>query len=330
MLMMVAGRNVNKFENSENEEENDDDSDESDDGDQDTEDDDDDDNDDDDESDDDDDDDDEDDFGDDIHLPDSHDSNSDSDESDQGGSAWRTEKWRWPKNAKNQVIVPYEIDEKQEYSDEEIGRMKEAMSWIEAGTCVKFQERKKEEIYLFITMINTGCWTFVGRLGATDEQHKKQTVNFCHKCTKYVGRMAHEFMHTLGFFHMHSHTDRDQYVEVFEDNIDPKIYKANYKVVHGAVGTNFDTPYDYASIMHYGPKSYSLDKKNPTMRALKNPDVNDAKMGQYTMSKGDTERVNAMYECRRGTKRKNSEVDDDDDDDDDDDESEENDDDDSD
>jgi hypothetical protein len=36
---------------------------------------------------------------------------------------------------------------------------------------------------------------------------------------QYVGVALHEMMHTLGFFHTSSRTDRDSYVIVYDNNI---------------------------------------------------------------------------------------------------------------
>lgn len=40
------------------------------------------------------------------------------------------------------------------------------------------------------------------------------------------GTIVHELLHSLGFFHMQSHTKRDKYVKIVWDNIlDGKEYK---------------------------------------------------------------------------------------------------------
>ncbi|KAG5669413.1 hypothetical protein PVAND_017300 [Polypedilum vanderplanki] len=246
----------------------------------------------------------------------------DSDESDEGGTGWRNKKYRWPKNGDN-VIVPYEIDDGTKYTEKHVENIKKAMQWIEDKTCVKFQKHSSEENYLFITKENDGCWSYVGKIGDVKPSLKKQTVNFAHKCADRIGTMSHELIHALGFFHMQSHPDRDNYVKINEENMDEK-HRKNFKKLTKEQSLGFGTPYDYYSIMHYGPSFFSNNGKM-TMEAIKEPEKHNKIIGQRNkLSPGDIIRINEMYECKiKGTKRKHEgEATKDDDDDDESDESE--------
>ncbi|KAJ1373819.1 hypothetical protein KIN20_036340 [Parelaphostrongylus tenuis] len=52
---------------------------------------------------------------------------------------------------------------------------------------------------------------------------KKKNGYRPNKAQIFEGIIAHELTHALGFFHEHSSTDRDRYVDIQEDNIRPAI-----------------------------------------------------------------------------------------------------------
>ena len=79
------------------------------------------------------------------------------------------------------------------------------------------------------------------------------------------GVVAHEILHSLGYFHEQSRTDRDSYVTINSSNIMPG-KEHNFKTFSqlGYSATNV-APYDYSSIMHYGSWDFSIDGVSPTI-----------------------------------------------------------------
>lgn len=49
---------------------------------------------------------------------------------------------------------------------------------------------------------------------------------------------------------MHNHIDRDDYVQIYWDNVEPGM-ESNFDKVNPAHWDNFGTPYDLLSVMHY-------------------------------------------------------------------------------
>lgn len=76
----------------------------------------------------------------------------------------------------------------------------------------------------------------------------------------------HEFLHVLGFYHMQSSSDRDNFVTINFNNIEDG--KSHNFVVYGSnVISNYSESYDITSVLHYGPTAFSKDGRSATIIA---------------------------------------------------------------
>ncbi|XP_008279850.1 high choriolytic enzyme 1-like [Stegastes partitus] len=155
-----------------------------------------------------------------------------------------------------------------------------AFKMITDATCIRFQKHTNQLNYLIIRDGN-GCASYVGCQGGA------QSVFYGSKCR--VGNLCHEIIHALGLHHEHTRTDRDRYVTVNWESIQPK-RKKNFKVKHG---DTLNLPYDLGSIMHYGQYFFSKDGR-PTVLSKQS----GVKMGQRShLSQLDVQRLNKLYHC---------------------------------
>lgn len=81
------------------------------------------------------------------------------------------------------------------------------------------------------------------------------------------GTIIHESLHTLGFFHMHSAHNRDDYVKVMWDNIINDKY-INFALIDSNVENNFGYDYDIYSVMHYSPYAFGKRVGLTTLQPL--------------------------------------------------------------
>lgn len=104
----------------------------------------------------------------------------------------------------------------------------------------------------------------------------------------------HEIMHVLGFGHEQSRTDRGKYLSINWENI-PKdawyLYSAGSDA-HALL--EYRIPYDYASILHYGPYDFAIDNRQPTLISTV-PQFPTRINSQ--LSALDVVKLNAAYKC---------------------------------
>ncbi|PIO58838.1 astacin, partial [Teladorsagia circumcincta] len=111
-----------------------------------------------------------------------------------------------------------------------------------------------------------------------------------------VGIVAHEIGHALGFFHTQARYDRDSYIEVNENNVKTD-WTIDFDKQDEAHNNNYDLPYDYGSIMHYGSKS-PIAAKDKSKRIMTANDGNyTSTLGSDIISFYDKFMMNKLYDC---------------------------------
>ncbi|XP_051959958.1 hatching enzyme 1.2-like [Xyrauchen texanus] len=129
------------------------------------------------------------------------------------------------------------------------------------------------------------CWSYLGRIGG------KQNISISVSGCVNHGIIEHELLHSLGFYHEHTRSDRDQYVRINWENIAPASV-SNFELKDT---NNLNTTYDYTSIMHYGRTSFTIQSGKATITPIPDSSV---KIGQRVeMSSTDILRINKLYEC---------------------------------
>ncbi|MGH0137684.1 UNVERIFIED_CONTAM: hypothetical protein FKN15_021797 [Acipenser sinensis] len=118
----------------------------------------------------------------------------------------------WPRSDDGFVYIPYKIST--EYSPSEKAVITDAMSEYAKVSCIRFVSYMNEMDYLHVQPLD-GCWSYFGRSGG------EQPISFSQIGCLYKGIIIHELMHTLGFYHEHNRSDREEYITIMVDNIQP-------------------------------------------------------------------------------------------------------------
>ncbi|XP_074644797.1 high choriolytic enzyme 1-like [Tubulanus polymorphus] len=165
-------------------------------------------------------------------------------------------------------------------------KIRRALSYLEKaiGTdCIRFVPRTNEQNYISVYS-GSGCSSFVGMVGGA----QRLSLNSWGCFREHT--MQHEFLHAMGFKHEQTRSDRDDFIVVHFENIEP----ANIYNFHKADTNNLGTGYNYPSIMHYGKYAFSKNRK-PTI-IPKYPEIVGRNSG---IKKGslDAKRVRLLYGC---------------------------------
>ncbi|XP_027134733.1 uncharacterized protein LOC104932695 [Larimichthys crocea] len=186
---------------------------------------------------------------------------------------------KWPKSSQI-VQVPYAISES--FSSSDRSKIDAAISVFHLSTCIRFVPHTGQTNYISIVK-GEGCWSNVGQIGGS------QQLSLGKGCI-YNGIIQHELIHSLGFWHEQSRTDRDIYVKINYENI-LDVHVNNF---YPHETNNLNVPYDYSSVMHYGPKDFSKNGQD-TITALDASAVIGQRAG---MSDTDILMLNRLYGCK--------------------------------
>lgn len=171
----------------------------------------------------------------------------------------------WP-----QAMVPVKISENAGFTAEFKEKIMKAMTYISSVSCITFDFEPEDVENFLLIKKGPGCSSEVGYLSKG-----RQLMKLNPDCG--YGNIVHEFLHVLGFLHMHTALNRDDFLIVNFKNI-PHQYHNNF-VKPTAHVSMYNTQYDFGSIMHYSRYAFALNRRRPTIVPFKDYDLIE-KMGQ--------------------------------------------------
>lgn len=184
------------------------------------------------------------------------------------------DRYRWP-----DCTIPYTIDAAMPNQ----ARVTDAINHWQTNTNYRFVLRTTQTAFVTFRAGAGGCSSNVGRQG------NQQFVNLEAGCG--LGAAIHEIGHVVGLWHEQSREDRDTFVIIHWDKIQPG-QEHNFNQ-HIADGDDIGA-YDYASIMHYPRAGFSIDGSDTIT-----PVDATATIGQRnTLSAGDISAANSLCSAR--------------------------------
>ncbi|MEJ7733088.1 MAG: M12 family metallopeptidase [Polyangiaceae bacterium] len=162
-----------------------------------------------------------------------------------GAVVVKNNEYLWPGG-----IIPYELDASLSGHRQTV---LEAIARINETELEVIPRRPTDTDYVVFREVGEGCNSHVGRIGGA------QTINS--DCYGSTGSVMHEILHSAGFFHEQSRSDRDAFITIVWEEIDPAFRSAFER--HDTIARDVGA-YDYGSLMHYGQTAFSI-RGNPTI-----------------------------------------------------------------
>jgi hypothetical protein len=162
------------------------------------------------------------------------------------------------------------------------------MKIVENSTCIRFVKHTNEKDFVKITGNSYHCGTKIGRRGG------EQILSILVKdsCFRTLS-IIHELMHIIGFHHMHLSANRDEFIKIIWENVEPE--KFNKFRIKGNL-QDLGVGYDYGSVMHYTQYAHSKNGKK-TIIPLKIIEEGLTMGQRENLSVKDILRINRLYDC---------------------------------
>ncbi len=188
----------------------------------------------------------------------------------QGAIASAPASHLWPNG-----VIPFEIDAS--VPPDQVANIHKAIAMVNPTELEVRPRTPADADYMVFSTAKGGCSSYMGRIGGPQDVQ----VGICGP-----GSIAHEILHAAGFNHEQTRSDRDVFVTILWDEIEPQFRFAFEQRGGKDIGA-----YDYASVMHYGPRAFSRTGK-PTII----PRMANAPIGQReALSAGDRAAITALY-----------------------------------
>jgi hypothetical protein len=147
-------------------------------------------------------------------------------------------------------IVPYYLSGN--FTNEEVAIIRKAMKRWESVANVTYKEVSPRVEAYKIQKVSANKW-----LSSIGENNSECFMIFG-SGGNALSHVTHELGHSLGLLHEHQRPDRDKFVTVVWDKIISS-YKKNFEIIDNPLIIEEKYEYDYHSIMHYYPVSFSVD-----------------------------------------------------------------------
>ncbi|KAI6207648.1 Metalloendopeptidase [Aphelenchoides besseyi] len=225
-------------------------------------------------------------------------------------------RWSEYRDRTKNFVIPFIITG--DFEPEEHSVILAAMRALERNTCIRFKKREDERDYVDIkNEHDEGCYTSVGRSRgknivmleansfATCIEHDIVIHELMHYCTICVllsrlllqlNYMRKLLIHVKqDFRHEHQRYDRDDFITVRYDKIEPAFF-SQFEKISRVESSVYNVEYDYKSIMHYSRDSFAAIPGDTTMET-KNPNYQEI-IGKTTdASPSDYIKICNIYKC---------------------------------